>query len=124
METKILVVDDHLETWQILSAMLRSQGFHPVWAADGLNAMSEARKQHPHVVILDLGLPGGDGFIVLERLKANRLLSDIPIIVVTALDAKTTEARALEHGAAAFLQKPVKPDELIATIHRVLKQKT
>ena len=124
MEQKILIVDDHLETWQILSAMLRSQGFHPVWAADGVNAMSEARKQHPQAVLLDLGLPGGDGFIVLTRLKANKLLSDIPVVVVTALDATETEGRALEHGAAAFLQKPVKPDELIATIHAVLKRKT
>jgi len=122
VEQKILIVDDHLETWQILSAIVRSQGFRPVWAADGVNAMSEARKQHPHLILLDLGLPGGDGFIVLERLKANKLLSDIPVIVVTALEAKTTESKALEHGAAAFLQKPIKPDELVATIHAVIKK--
>lgn len=123
MEQKILIVDDHVETWQVLSAILRSGGFRPIWAADAVNAMSEARKQRPHAVLLDLGLPGGDGFIVLERLKANRLLSDIPVIVVTAMEAKATESKALEHGAAAFLQKPVKPDELIATIHAVINKK-
>jgi DNA-binding response OmpR family regulator len=69
---------------------------------------------------LDLGLPGGDGFVVLERLKSNRLVSAIPVIVVTAQDPAVPEQKARECGAVAFLQKPVKADELIATIQGVL----
>ena len=72
--------------------------------------------------MLDLGLPGGDGFVVLERLKSNQLFSAIPVIVVTVQDPEVAEQKAREYGAIAFLQKPVKADELIATIQGVLGQ--
>jgi putative two-component system response regulator len=82
--------------------------------------MSEARKHQPRVILLDLGLPGGDGFVVLERLKSNRLVSAIPVIVVTAQNPAAAEQKARECGAVAFLQKPVKANELIAAIQGVL----
>jgi DNA-binding response OmpR family regulator len=63
---------------------------------------------------------GGDGFVVLERLKSNRLLSAIPVIVVTVRDPGVAKQKARECGAVAFLQKPVKEAELIATIQGVL----
>jgi len=74
----------------------------------------------PRVILLDLGLPGGDGFVVLERLKSNRLVSAIPVIVVTAQAPAAAEQKARECGAVASLQKPVKANELIATIQGVL----
>ncbi|HEY6085831.1 MAG TPA: response regulator [Nitrospira sp.] len=120
MEAKVLVIDDALDSWQLLSAILRSHHFQPLWAADGMQAMSEARKHQPQVILLDLGLPGGDGFVVLERLKGNRLLSVIPVIVVTVQDRELAEQKAREHGAVAYLQKPVNAKELIATIRGVL----
>src|SRR4051812_8386149 len=98
-----------------MSSILTAHHYHPLWAADGIQAMGEARKHLPAAVLLDLGLPGGDGFIVLERMKANRLLSSIPVIVVTVRDPELAEKKALEYGAAAYLQKPIKADELIAT---------
>ena len=122
MEAKILVVEDALESWTLLSSMLLTHRYQPIWAADGIQALSEARKHQPHAILLDLGLPGGDGFVVLERLKNNRLLSAIPVIVVTARDPGVAEQKAREHGAAAFLHKPVKVDALIATIRGVLGQ--
>jgi CheY-like chemotaxis protein len=88
----------------------------PIWAADGIQALSEARMHQPRVILLDLGLPGGDGFVVLERLKSNRLVSAIPVIVVTAQAPAAAEQKARECGAVASLQKPVKANELIATI--------
>jgi DNA-binding response OmpR family regulator len=120
VEVRILVVDDALDSWDLLSSILRTNHYQPIWAADGIQALSEARKRQPHVILLDLGLPGGDGFVVLERLKSNRLLSAIPVIVVTAQDPGVAEQKAREYGANAFLQKPVKADELIATIQGVL----
>ena len=120
METKILIVEDALDSWNSLSSIVRPHHFHPIRAADGMQAVSEARKHQPHVILLDLGLPWGDGFVVLERLKQNRLLSAIPVIVVTAQDPAMAEQRARKSGAIAFLQKPVKADELIETIRRVL----
>lgn len=120
MEARILVIDDALDSWNLLSSILRTHRYQPIWAADGIQALSEARKHQPHLILLDLGLPGGDGFVVLERLKSNRLLSAIPVIVVTVQDPALAEQKALEYGAIAFHQKPVKADELIATIQGVL----
>jgi len=120
METKILIVDDAVDSWTLLSSILRTHHFEPIWAADGIQALSEARNHQPRVILLDLGLPGGNGFIILERLKQNQLLSAIPVIVVTAQDPALAEQRVRKSGASAFLQKPVKADELIATIRGVL----
>ena len=122
MEAKILVIDDALDSWTLLGSILRAHHYHPLWAADGIQAVSEARKHQPHVILLDLGLPGGDGFVVLERLKSNRLLSAIPVIVVTALAPEVAEHKARECGAIAYVQKPVKAEQLIATIRGVLGQ--
>ncbi len=120
VETKILIVDDAPDSWTLLSSIVRAHHFHPIWAADGLQAMSKVREHRPHVILLDLGLPGGNGFVILERLKQNRLLSAIPVIVVTAQDPAVAEERTRESGASAFFQKPVKADELIAAIRGVL----
>jgi DNA-binding response OmpR family regulator len=120
VEARILVIDDALDSWNLLSSILRTHRYQPIWAADVIQALSEARKHQPHLILLDLGLPGGDGFVVLERLKSNRLLSSIPVIVVTVQDPALAEQKAREYGAIAFHQKPVKADELIATIQGVL----
>ena len=120
METKILVIDDALDSWILLGSILRAHHYQPIWAADSIQAVSEVRKHQPHVILLDLGLPGGDGFVVLERLKSNRLLSAIPVIVVTVQDPEVVEQKARECGAVAYVQKPVKADQLIATIQGVL----
>jgi DNA-binding response OmpR family regulator len=82
--------------------------------------MCVARKEQPHAILLDLGLPGGNGMIVLERLKANTCLSGTPVIIVTADDPLVAEARALEAGAIAFLQKPVDQDKLMAAVQQAV----
>ena len=79
-----------------------------------------ARPKHqPDLIILDLGLPAGDGFVVLEWLRANTYLSVIPVIVVSARDLRGNKERALEAGAKAFVQKPWNDSELLALIARV-----
>jgi len=78
--------------------------------------MGAAQKEHPDVIILDLGLPAGDGFVVLERLQLSDQLAGIPVIVLTARDPQGNEARALKAGAAAFFQKPVDNEELMNVI--------
>src|SRR6266481_3623844 len=79
-------------------------------------------KALPDVIILDLGLPAGDGFVVLERLQNSDLLSGIPVIVLTARDPHGNEQRALRAGAAAFFQKPVDNEELLNVIRVSLPQ--
>jgi DNA-binding response OmpR family regulator len=114
----ILIVDDNADTRLILSARLKANHYHPIFAADALQAMSVALKEQPDAILLDLGLPGGNGLIVLQRLKANTALSAIPVIIVTAEDPSVAESRAIEGGADAFLQKPVDQDKLITAVNQ------
>ncbi len=92
-----------------------------ICAADGVASIAEARKHMPDLVILDLGLPAGDGFSVLERLKANDKLSSIPVIVLSGRDRIGNKDRALKAGAKTFLQKPMANDKLLAVIQLVLE---
>jgi DNA-binding response OmpR family regulator len=83
-------------------------------------ALSIAKKEAPDLILLDLGLPGGDGFLVLERLKNIASLACTPVIVVSARDPKANEKRALDAGAEAFFQKPVDNAQLMSAIHTAL----
>ena len=83
-------------------------------------ALSIAKKEAPDLILLDLGLPGGGGFVVLERMQHMASLACIPVIVVSASDPKTNEKRALDSGAEAFFQKPVDNDQLMKAIQRAL----
>jgi DNA-binding response OmpR family regulator len=93
-----------------------------VFASDALTAVAEARKHLPDLIILDLGLPGGDGFVVIERLKRYPALSVIPIVVVSARDVQANRVRALAAGASVYLRKPVDNAELLAIIRQALGQ--
>ena len=120
MRPKILIVDDSVDSWELLHTILQAHHFNPVWAADGMQAIAAARLHLPQAILLDLGLPGGDGLLVLERLKHNRLLSDIPVIVVTGRDRQEAEEKARHLGAAAYVSKPVQVDVLMASLQTVL----
>lgn len=82
--------------------------------------MAEARKHRPDLIILDLGLPAGDGFVVMERLQKVLFLAVIPIIVVSARNGLGNQKRAFDAGARAFLQKPVADAEFLAVIRQAL----
>ena len=116
----ILIVDDNADTRLVLSARLNAHHYHTVFAADAIQAMSVALKEQPDAILLDLGLPGGNGLMVLERLKANTSLGSIPVIIVTAEDPQVAEARTIEAGAVAFLQKPVDQDKLMAAVQQAV----
>ena len=77
-------------------------------------------REKPDAAILDLGLPGGDGFVVLQRLRSSTSTVGLPVVVVTARPAQTNRALALEQGVVAFLQKPVKTPELLAALRKAL----
>jgi CheY-like chemotaxis protein len=120
VKSKVLIVDDDLESWCSLSTMLRTHDFNPVWAADGMQAIAAARLHQPQAILLDLGMSGEDGLVVLERLKSNRLLSHIPVIVVTAHDRQIAEVETRRLGAVAYLQKPIHDDALLVSLLIVL----
>jgi DNA-binding response OmpR family regulator len=117
---KILIVDDDPDVRHGLHVRLKANHYDTFFAADALSSMAEARKHEPDLIILDLGLPAGDGFVVMERLKAVPSLAVIPIIVVSARDVRANQERAVKAGAKAFLQKPVDNAELLAVIRQAL----
>jgi two-component system cell cycle response regulator len=117
---KILIVEDDADQRLAIGVRLRGNDFTTVFAADAPMALSAAQRERPDLILLDLGLPGGDGFRVLERLRAIPQLSGIPTIVVTARDAGSSEDRALDLGAVAFFQKPVDSSALLGAIRQVL----
>jgi DNA-binding response OmpR family regulator len=116
----ILIVDDDPDLRRALIIRLRANRYDTVQASDGYSAIAVAQKEQPNLIILDLGLPAGDGFSVLERLKNSDSLSSIPVIVLTARDPHSDEQKALLAGAMAYYQKPVENDELLAAIRAAL----
>jgi CheY-like chemotaxis protein len=117
---KILIVDDDPDVRQGMHVRLRANRYDTFFAADAVSSMVEARKHEPDLIILDLGLPAGDGFLVMERLKQDLPLAGIPVIIVSARNPHTNRERALKAGAKAFLQKPVDDVELLSVIRKVL----
>jgi DNA-binding response OmpR family regulator len=117
---KILIVDDDPDVRHGMHLRLKANHYDTFFAADAASSMLEARKHKPDLIILDLGLPAGDGFLVMERLKSIPSLAVIPIIVVSARDARANQERAVKAGAKAFLQKPVDNAELLAVIRQAL----
>jgi DNA-binding response OmpR family regulator len=116
----ILVVDDNADLRKALSLRLRANGYDVLMAADGLSATAAIVKEEPNLVILDLGLPCGDGFVVLERLQQNDRLAQIPVVVLTGRGKSKNMNRALGAGAAAFFQKPVEDGPLLLAIWKAL----
>ena len=119
----ILIVDDDPDVRLGLHVRLKANHYNVIFAADGMASIAEARKHKPDLIILDLGLPAGDGFSVMERLKANDSLSSIPVIVVSARNRDANVDRAMQAGAKAFLQKPADNAELLSAIRRALGEK-
>jgi DNA-binding response OmpR family regulator len=120
MQKKILVVDDDPDVRLGLQLRLTANHYDVLLAGDGVASIAEARKHQPDLIILDLGLPAGDGFSVLERLKANDKLSSIPVVVLSGRDRVGNRDRAITAGAKTFLQKPMANDKLLAVIRMVL----
>src|SRR5258707_12990213 len=96
---KIMVVDDDPDLRQALSLRLRANNFDTVNACDGYSAIALAQKERPHLIILDLGLPAGDGFAVLKNLQEYPALSAVPAIVLTTHDPDVNVTRTMQTRA-------------------------
>jgi CheY-like chemotaxis protein len=120
MPAKILIVEDDAVARTVLVSALKPDKYEIAISPDALSALSQARKQKPDLILLDLGLPAGGGYTFLQRLKQLPDLSVIPVIVVSGYDAKTHEPRTSAAGVSAYLQKPVKPEEVRAAVRRYL----
>ena len=104
---KILIADDDARNRKLLETLLSSDGYQVASVASGQAALSAAMADRPDLILLDLMMPGMDGFEVLRRLKAMPDLQEIEVVMVTALDDSGSRARMEAAGAAALLLKPV-----------------
>jgi DNA-binding response OmpR family regulator len=117
---KILIVDDDQHLLLGLTVRLKASGYYVIWATDAVSAIAMARKEAPDLVVLDLGLPAGDGFSVLERMRDLPDLVATPVIVLSARDPTDNKKRALDAGALAFFQKPPDNHEFMTAIRQAL----
>jgi two-component system, cell cycle response regulator DivK len=116
MSKRILVIEDHEDNRQILRDLLTSADFEVIEAVDGEAGLAAAAANRPDLILMDIQLPGIDGYEAARRLKANTLLHAIPIIAVTsyALDGEAETARAA--GCDAYIPKPYSPRQLLAKV--------
>lgn len=121
MSAKILVVDDEPPIVEVLSYNLKQANYEVIVARDGEQALDQARREQPDLIILDLMLPGLDGLDVCRILRRER---DVPIIMLTARDAEVDRVVGLELGADDYVVKPFSVRELMARIKNVLRRAT
>jgi DNA-binding response OmpR family regulator len=123
-DIKILIVEDNMELVKILNMQLAQEGFEVAYAEDAVQAVSTAQQERPNLILLDIGLPGGDGFVVMERLSKLNTTKLIPIIIITGQDKAQAKQQALQAGVAGYLVKPIEFEILLAQIQKALGIKT
>lgn len=119
--SRVLVIEDERDVSMSITKRLKHAGYEVFLAEDGAQATTSANRSHPDVVILDIGLPCGDGFTVAERLQENAATCMVPIIFLTARTSDADRSRAERLGAFAFLTKPFKSEDLLFAIERALR---
>ena len=123
MSARILIVDDVLASVKVLAAKLTGEYYEVLTATDGESALDLVREQEPDVVLLDVMMPGMDGYEVCRRLKQNPETTHIPIVMVTALSDAADKVRGLEAGADDFLTKPVSDTTLFTRVRSLVRLK-
>lgn len=119
---KILIIDDEKALVSGLYTLLKSQGYLPIAAYDGVFGISLAHKENPDLIILDLGLPAGGGLYVLENLKNSIETHDIPVLVLTAQQGADLEEKAKLMGTEAYFHKPFDSQQLLSRIGDILNK--
>ena len=123
MSARVLVVDDILPNVKLLEAKLSSEYYDVLTATSGAEALEKVAKESPDLVLLDVMMPGMDGFEVCLRIKQNPALAHIPVVMVTALTDKEDKVRGLESGADDFLSKPINDIALMARVRSLVRLK-
>ena len=122
-QKKILIVDDERDIVKALMIRLGSSGYDVITAFDGAQGLFMANKETPDLVILDIRMPAGDGFSVVEKLKQSSRTHGIPVIFLTGSPEMNAEERAMGLGARFYIKKPYDPEELLDAVKRALETK-
>jgi len=117
---KILAVDDSDTELAVLSAPLRRQGYTVVTASSAEQALEELERETPDLMLLDVIMPGVNGFQLCRSLRKDPRFAKLPIIIVTSKDQPSDRAWGLRQGASEYLTKPVRMEDLIATVHQFI----
>jgi DNA-binding response OmpR family regulator len=117
---KILVVDDEIEIVRAVKMRLKAAGYDVIAAYDGMSATQLAFREAPDLIIMDIGMPCGDGHVIAQRLLTNVETSATPIVYLTARTGEADRKKAAENRAAGYLTKPFKAEELLDTVSNAL----
>ena len=120
MSKRILVIEDHEDNRRILRDLLTSAGYESLEAVTGEEGVALAETQRPDLILMDIQLPGLDGYEATRRIKANPALRHIPVIAVTSYALSGDDVKAREAGCDAYVTKPFSPRALLATVREYL----
>ncbi|MFA5308488.1 MAG: response regulator transcription factor [Dehalococcoidales bacterium] len=116
---RVLIVDDEQRIIKFLDLKLKASGYEVITASNGMEALAQVQTQEPDLVVLDVIMPGIDGF---ETLKQIRAVSPVPVIILSAVEGNIDKIKGLKLGADDYLSKPFNPDELVARIEAVRRR--
>lgn len=119
---RILVVEDDVNTRKLMQAVLSQNGYEPVPAADGVEALDILDKKHIDLILLDIMMPRMDGYEFTEIIRGNQMLRDIPILMVTARETPADKRKGFLIGTDDYMVKPVNEDEMILRIAALLRR--
>jgi len=120
MSKRVLVVEDQEDNMRIMNDMLASAGYQVIEAVTGIEGVAMAESDKPDLILMDVMLPGLDGYEATRRIKANAALRHIPVIAVTSYALDGEESRAEEAGCDAYFSKPVSPRALLAKVREYI----
>lgn len=115
-ETKILVIEDNEQNMYLITYLLEKNGYKVFQAVDGLRGCEMAKTVEPAMILLDIQLPGMDGYAVAKKLRESPMASDVPIIAVTSYAMPGDREKALSSGCTGYIEKPINPETFVNQI--------
>jgi len=122
MNKKILVIEDDPVTTRLIVYTLQQEGYQVLTAPNGLEGLRKAKKEEPDLIILDIMLPGVDGFEICHRLRTESQTAQLPILMLSAKAQEVDKATGLKVGADDYLTKPADPSEIVSRVETLLAQ--
>jgi DNA-binding response OmpR family regulator len=124
MARKILIIEDDISTSQFLSYTMEHEGYQVLAALDGIEGLKKALTENPDLIVLDIMLPGLDGFELCHRLRAYAPTADIPVLMLSAKAQDADKSAAFKMGANYYIVKPANPARIVDAVKNMLNQPT
>lgn len=121
MKGKVLLIEDNVQNRYLVTFLLEKHGFEVHSAVDGSDGEAMARAIEPDIILLDIQLPGADGYVVAQNLRRHPPLATVPIIAVTSFAMVGDKEKALESGCTGYLEKPINPETFVKDIEEFVK---